>query len=121
VEPTGKLELTWANKELRLLSHGSDTYEWVEPSDYRVTEVRPLRRVETVGEPGSGNPLIKGDAAHALDALLKVPALAGQYRGCEPDPVVGVLAVGPARVTGIRDRHGTSLLFVLAVASAALG
>lgn len=54
MEPTGKLELTWANKELRLLSHGSDTYEWVEPSDYRIAEVRPLRKVETVGERGVG-------------------------------------------------------------------
>ena len=90
MNPTGRLELTWANKHLRLLSHGSDTYEWVEPTDWRVTEVRPLRYVETVGEPGSGNLLIEGDAAHLLDALLKVPELSAQYRGkvrlCYIDP-----------------------------------
>lgn len=90
MKPTGRLQLTWTNKHLCLLSHGSDTYEWVEPTDWRVTEVRPLRHVESVGAAGSGNLLIEGDAAHGLDALLKVPELAAQYRGkvklCYIDP-----------------------------------
>lgn len=90
MKPTGRLELTWTNKDLRLLSHGADTYEWVEPTDWRVTEVRPLRHVETIGEAGSGNLLVEGDAAHTLDALLRVPELAAKYRGkvklCYIDP-----------------------------------
>ncbi len=39
---SGRLELTWANKDLRLLSHDEVSYEWVDPSDWRVSEVRLL-------------------------------------------------------------------------------
>ena len=45
-----KLELTWTNKHLRLLSNEDGGYVWVEPSDYRVAEVRLLHDVESVGE-----------------------------------------------------------------------
>jgi adenine-specific DNA-methyltransferase len=87
---SGKVELTWTNKDLRLLSHGVDTYEWVNLNDWRVTEVRTLRLVETVGDKGSGNLLIEGDAAHTLDAILKIPELAKKYKGkvklCYIDP-----------------------------------
>ena len=87
---TGHIELTWTNKDLRLLSHDADTYEWAEPTNWRVTEVRTLRHRETVGESGSGNLLIEGDAAHTLDALLRVPELAAEYEGkvkmCYVDP-----------------------------------
>ncbi len=34
----GRLELTWTNKHLRLLAHDDGSYEWTEPSDYRVAE-----------------------------------------------------------------------------------
>ena len=37
----GRLELTWTNKHLRLLAHEDGSYEWLEPSDYRIAEVRP--------------------------------------------------------------------------------
>jgi len=30
--------LRWTNKHLRLLAHEDGSYEWVEPSDYRVAE-----------------------------------------------------------------------------------
>lgn len=40
--PSGKLELTWANKDRRLLAHDGITYEWVDPADWRVSEVRLL-------------------------------------------------------------------------------
>lgn len=87
---SGKVELTWTDKALRLLSHGADTYEWVTPNDWRVTEVRTLKYVETIGKKGSGNLLIEGDAAHALDAILKIPELAKKYKGkvklCYIDP-----------------------------------
>ena len=36
----GRLELTWTNKHLRLLAHEDESYEWVNPGDYRVAEVR---------------------------------------------------------------------------------
>ena len=48
----GRLELTWTNKHLRLLAHEDGSYEWVDPSDYRVAEVRVLNDVTTVGTVG---------------------------------------------------------------------
>lgn len=48
----GKLELTWTNKHLRLLAHEDGSYEWVQPSDYRVAEVRLLHDVTTIGDVG---------------------------------------------------------------------
>lgn len=84
---TGRLELTWTNKQLTLLSHGDQTYEWVDPSDYRVSEVRLLHDVTTVGETApdaqraSDNLLIRGDALHALNALTSIPEFAEKYAG----------------------------------------
>ena len=46
----GKLELTWVGKDRRLLSHGDDRYEWVDPADWRVSEIRLLHDVDTVGD-----------------------------------------------------------------------
>ena len=79
--PTDRLELTWVGKDRRLLSHGDDRYEWVDPSDWRVSEIRLLHDVDTVGDPDSGNLLIHGDAMHALDALIHIPELAARYEG----------------------------------------
>ncbi|MCO5318536.1 MAG: site-specific DNA-methyltransferase [Microthrixaceae bacterium] len=83
LEPSGRLELTWANKHLRLISDPEGGYEWVDPADPRVSEVRLLQEVDTVGEevPGEGNLLIEGDALHALTALNRIPELAKQYAG----------------------------------------
>jgi len=50
MEPSGRLELTWTNKHLRLLADQEGGYQWVPPSDYRVAEVRLLHDVEEVGE-----------------------------------------------------------------------
>jgi len=62
----GRLELTWTNKDLRLLAHEDGSYEWVSPADYRVAEVRLLHDVTTVGTVGkvraADNLLIRGDA-----------------------------------------------------------
>lgn len=86
----GKLELTWSNKDMRLLSHDDVSYEWVDPSDWRVAEVRLLQLVETVGERNSGNLLVQGDALHALTSLSSVPEYAEQHVGkvklCYIDP-----------------------------------
>src|SRR4051794_2141007 len=76
---SGRLELTWTNKDKALLSDEAGNYEWVPPSDYRVAEVRLLRDAGVVGKVGlenkraQDNLLIRGDALHALTALAKLP------------------------------------------------
>lgn len=82
MEPSGRLELTWANKHLRLISDPEGGYEWVDPTDPRVSEVRLLHEVDTVGDDTTdGNLLIEGDALHALTALNRIPELAQRYAG----------------------------------------
>jgi adenine-specific DNA-methyltransferase len=82
---TGRLELTWTNKSLRLLAHEDGSYEWVPPSDYRVAEVRLLHDVAAVGTVGqtraADNLLIRGDALNALTSLRYLPEFAQQYLG----------------------------------------
>ncbi len=82
----GRLELTWTDKDKTLLSTGDGKYDYtfVDPSDYRVSEVRLLHEVDRVGaptpetlpaalaQPTNDNLLITGDAMHVLDALDKV-------------------------------------------------
>jgi adenine-specific DNA-methyltransferase len=85
--PEGRLELTWTNKHRRLLAHDDSSYEWVDPSDYRVAEVRLLHDVTTIGEaqPDSrrveDNLLIRGDALSALTSLIELPEYARVYAG----------------------------------------
>lgn len=84
MEPSGRLELTWTNKHLRLITTETGGYEWVDPSDPRVSEVRLLQPVETVGYvegTDEHNLLIEGDALHALTALNRIPELAARYAG----------------------------------------
>lgn len=82
---TGKLELTWTNKDQRLLAHEDGSYEWLPPSDYRVAEVRLLHDVDTFGDVGKrrtdGNLLLRGDALHALTSLTRLPEFARAYVG----------------------------------------
>jgi adenine-specific DNA-methyltransferase len=83
----GRLELTWTNKSQRLLAHEDGSYEWVEPSDYRVAEVRLLHDAGSVGEVhgeanrAKDNLLIRGDALNALHALAALPEFADAYLG----------------------------------------
>ena len=83
----GRLELTWTNKDQRLLAHEDGSYEWVPPSDYRVAEVRLLHDVTTVGEVfdskdrAHDNLLIRGDALNALTSLVELPEFASEYVG----------------------------------------
>lgn len=85
--PSGKLELVWTNKKLKLLSGPNEDYEWTQPGDYRVSEVRLLHDVTTVGESGTklqrakDNLLIRGDALHALTSLTGLPEFAREYVG----------------------------------------
>ena len=85
-----RLELSWSNKDMRLLSHDDVSYEWVQPSDWRVSEVRLLEHVADVGEEPEENLVIHGDALHALTSLTSIPELREQYLGrvklCYIDP-----------------------------------
>jgi adenine-specific DNA-methyltransferase len=84
---TGRLELTWSNKERALLSREDGSYEWVPKRDHRVAEIRLLRDAGTIGEVHSeddrakDNLLIRGDALNALTALTKSPEFADEYAG----------------------------------------
>ncbi|MGH9194171.1 MAG: site-specific DNA-methyltransferase [Acidimicrobiia bacterium] len=83
----GRLELTWTNKHLRLLAQDDGTYEWVNPADYRVAEVRLLHSAGAVGKVGPegsrarDNLLIKGDALNGLTSLAQLPEFASEYLG----------------------------------------
>jgi len=80
---SGRLELTWTNKDWRLLAREDGTWDWVPPSDYRIAEVRLLHEAATVGdayeEPESL--LIRGDALNALTALNEIPDYAECFAG----------------------------------------
>lgn len=81
----GRLELTWTNKSRRLLADEDGSYEWVDPADYRVAEVRLLDDAVTIGDVrpnrAGDNLLISGDALHALRSLARLPEFAEQYLG----------------------------------------
>lgn len=86
ISPEGRLELTWTNKNLRLLAHEGGRYEWTDRGDHRVAEVRLLRDAGVVGvDQGDGercdNLLIRGDALHALGSLAKLPSYSKTYLG----------------------------------------
>ena len=86
-EYSGRLELTWTNKHLRLLAHEGGSYEWVSPSDYRVAEVRLLNDAGTTGEVrpdgerAKDNLLMRGDALAAVTSLTKIPEFRDEYVG----------------------------------------
>lgn len=91
----GRLELTWTNKDRALLSTGAGKYdyEFTDPHDPRVLEVRLLHETDRVDaptpadlpddlpEPTDDNLLITGDSMHVLDALTKTPEYAEKYLG----------------------------------------
>jgi len=90
----GALELTWVNKGQALIASqdGRYDYEWVEPTDLRVREVRLLEHIDRVCAPAApdedlpvvpteDNLLVTGDAMHVLEALIRTPEYATNYRG----------------------------------------
>lgn len=84
INHSGRLELTWTDKDRRLISYEDGTFQWADRGDYRVNEVRLLHDVTTVGQVDSrahDNLLIRGDALHALTSLTKIPEFAEQYLG----------------------------------------
>lgn len=84
---SGRLELTWTNKDKTLLAHEDGRYEWVDPADYRVAEVRLFHDVAEVGDTkpsqrrAGDNLLIRGDALHALHTINRTPEFAKEYAG----------------------------------------
>lgn len=80
----GRLELTWTNKDKRLLAYEDGSYVWVPPSDYRVAEVRLLDDAGTVGEVSppytraADNLLIRGDALRVVAVHPHRPVLPKQ-------------------------------------------
>ena len=90
----GQLELTWTNKRLRLLAEEDDSYQWVDPADWRVSEVRLLREASSHGEISAtrarDNLLIRGDALNALTSVRSLPEFSREYVGkvrlCYIDP-----------------------------------
>jgi adenine-specific DNA-methyltransferase len=80
---TGRLTLSWVNKDRALVPTDSGGYSWVDRDDPRVTEVRLLHQTERVGEVTDtlkDNLLIQGDSYDALHALIRTPEYAAQYR-----------------------------------------
>jgi adenine-specific DNA-methyltransferase len=81
----GRLELTWTNKSQRLLAPDGGTYEWTDPADFRVAEVRLLRALTSAGKVhadrsrAKDNLLIVGDALHALKSLSEIPEFGKIY------------------------------------------
>lgn len=101
IAPSGRLELGWTNKHLRLLADESGGYEWTTPGDYRVAEVRLVHDVTAVGTASTSkkraqdNILMRGDALHALRSLASLPEFAAEYLG-----KVGCAYIDPPFNTG---------------------
>ncbi|MCE8162796.1 MAG: site-specific DNA-methyltransferase [Candidatus Moeniiplasma glomeromycotorum] len=106
---SGKLELNWVNKNKTLIvsDYEKIKYEWVDPNDYRISEVRLFKEVEiysankpslSVGEQtrsaeqkfgekntnsfiqnSSDNLIICGDSLNALTSLSKIPEYRQKY------------------------------------------
>jgi adenine-specific DNA-methyltransferase len=89
-DPT--VALRWPHMDGVLVDDEGGGYRWVKASDPEATECRPLRAVETVGDPrqATRNLLIRGDAFHALRSLVKTKPFRSWSRGqvslCYMDP-----------------------------------
>jgi adenine-specific DNA-methyltransferase len=80
---SGRLTLSWVNKDLALVPTDGSGYQWVERDDPQVTEVRLLHQAERIGEvtgTPTDNLLIQGDNYDALRALVRTPEWATRYR-----------------------------------------
>lgn len=83
----GRLELTWTNKDQRLLARKDGGYTWLPSGDYRISEVRLLRDAGTTGETHADrsrardNLLIRGDALNALTSLNAIPEFSAEVQG----------------------------------------
>lgn len=80
---SGRLTLSWANKDKALVSDDDGGYDWVDADDPRAVEVRVLDElgVYPPDAEAADNLLIRGDSVDALRALVRIPEYAQQYRG----------------------------------------
>ena len=96
-----KLELTWYNKDKALipLDEGKYGYAWVDPTDPRYCQTRPLiidehikgqqtdKETDTTYSeradlpPQDDNLLVLGESGDVLEALTRLPELADKYVG----------------------------------------
>lgn len=111
---SGKLELTWTNKDQVLVSGGDGRYNytWADPADLRAREVRLLNPVARhdapdgrpagsgLPEPTTDNLLVTGDAMHVLGAIAADPDLVDRYAG-----KVKLLYIDPPFNTGQTFEH----------------
>lgn len=100
---SGRLTLSWVNKDQALVPTDSGGYEWVERHDPRVTEVRLLHQLGRVGDVTNtlgDNLLILGDSYDALHALVRTSEYAAQYRG-----KVKLIYIDPPFNTGQAFEH----------------
>lgn len=106
VQPKGRLELSWTNKDQALLATEDGRYQWVKPKDHRVAEVRLLRDAGEVGDVHSDedraqdNLLIRGDALNALVSLTRLPEFADELLG-----QVKLIYIDPPFNTGQAFEH----------------
>lgn len=98
----GRLELTWTNKDRRLLVAEDGSYDWPLPSDYRIAEVRLLDHAALVGETRH-----EKSRARAKDNLEVLAALAESRtavpQNIKADSIAAVLKAGLAD-DGARER-----------------
>lgn len=78
---SGRLALSWVGKDGTLIGTSGGGYEWVEPDDPRVAQVRTLDEVDRYGDNPTDNLLIEGDSLDALTSLNRIPEYARRYRG----------------------------------------
>lgn len=78
---SGRLELTWTEKDRRLVSREDGDYTWVPPSDHRVAEVRLLHDAGSIGDEPEAGVLVRGDALHALVSLSELEPYRTSYLG----------------------------------------
>ncbi|HEX3786102.1 MAG TPA: site-specific DNA-methyltransferase [Pseudonocardiaceae bacterium] len=81
---SGRLTLSWVNKDKALVPDEDGGYQWVERDDPRLIEVRLLHQAGRIGEVSGtveDNLLIQGDSYDALYALSRTPEYAQRYRG----------------------------------------
>lgn len=63
------VELVWTNKNLSLRASGSTSYEWLDPTDNRLTEVPSYSNLNLVSLHSKSNVLAIGDGLDTIEAL----------------------------------------------------
>ncbi|MDT0181453.1 site-specific DNA-methyltransferase [Microbacterium sp. ARD31] len=80
------VQLVWPNKHLTLRASGRMGYEWLEPSDRRLTKPLKVRPISKAELSATSNVLAIGDGLDVLEALAETPALNSGIRLVYIDP-----------------------------------